>query len=121
MHALAQHEDGATLVEWALIAPILFILIFAVIDSSAILFARSTLTHAAREGARYGATHSGDPAGIAAVVADAASLLDADALQINVSSGSQTIQVEVRYTAESATGLVFPAIDLTAVSTMQIE
>ena len=45
---------GQTIVEFALIAPVFFILLFGIIDFGLMLNHRITLEHAVREGARYG-------------------------------------------------------------------
>jgi len=49
---------GQTLVEFALIAPIIFLLLFGIIDFGMALDHRITLQHAVREGARYAAVVS---------------------------------------------------------------
>jgi hypothetical protein len=49
---------GQTLIEFALIAPVLFILLFGIIDFGMVLDHRITLQHAVREGARYAAVVS---------------------------------------------------------------
>ena len=46
---------GQTIVEFALIAPVIFILLFGIIDFGMALDRRLTLQHAVREGARYAA------------------------------------------------------------------
>lgn len=48
-------ESGAAMVEFAIIAPLLFILIFGIIDYGRFFFDYNQLTNAAREGARWGA------------------------------------------------------------------
>jgi len=50
---------GQTIVEFALIAPVFFILLFGIIDFGLMLNHRITLEHAVREGARYAAVHDG--------------------------------------------------------------
>ena len=45
---------GQTLIEFALIAPVLIILLFGIIDFGLMLNQRITLEHAVREGSRYG-------------------------------------------------------------------
>lgn len=49
-------EKGQTLVEFALILPILLLVIFVIIESGRMFQAYVTVQHAAREGARYGIT-----------------------------------------------------------------
>ena len=48
-------ECGAALVEFAIIFPVLIILLFGMIDFGRAFFTRNNLVAAAREGARYGA------------------------------------------------------------------
>jgi len=50
---------GQTLVEFALVFPIIIILLFGIIDFGLMLSNRITLQHAVREGARYAAVHDG--------------------------------------------------------------
>lgn len=53
-------STGAALVEFAIIAPLLFLLIFGIIDFGRVFFLINNLTNAAREGARLGAVlHEG--------------------------------------------------------------
>lgn len=57
----ARSESGASMVEFALIAPILFMFLFGIIDFGRALFQYNNLTNAAREGARFAATRFPDP------------------------------------------------------------
>ena len=50
-----QSQRGQTLIEFALIAPIIFIFLFAIVDFGIALDRRITLQHAVREGARTAA------------------------------------------------------------------
>jgi len=50
---------GQTLIEFALVAPIIFLLLFGIVDFGLALDRRITLQHAVREGARYAAVHDG--------------------------------------------------------------
>ena len=49
-----KNQDGATIVEFALIAPLLFLLIFGMIEFSLLLFNKHVITNASREIARAG-------------------------------------------------------------------
>ena len=49
-----RHEHGAAVVEFALIAVLLFTIIFAIIEFGILLFDKHVLTNASREGARAG-------------------------------------------------------------------
>lgn len=57
-----QGERGATLIEFAFIAPLLLLLLFGVIEFSRVVHGYTTVWSAAREGARY-ATTVGDSNG----------------------------------------------------------
>ena len=56
MARLRKSERGATLVEFALVAPLLFLLLFGVIEFSRLIAAYTGVWTAAREGARYATT-----------------------------------------------------------------
>lgn len=47
-------ENGATLVEFAIILPVFILLIFGIIEFSLLLYNKGMITHASREGARAG-------------------------------------------------------------------
>jgi hypothetical protein len=51
---------GQALVEFALVAPLFFILIFGIIEAARFTFYYEILNHAAREGARYAIVHGGN-------------------------------------------------------------
>lgn len=58
-----RHKDGgATLVEFAVVAPLLFLLLFGVVEFARVVHGFTTVWSAAREGARY-ATTVGDSNG----------------------------------------------------------
>ena len=50
-------ERGATLVEFAIILPLFFLLIFGIIEFSILLYDKAILTNASREGARLGSLY----------------------------------------------------------------
>ena len=45
------------MVEFALVAPLLFVLLFGIIESCLILYDQAFITNASREGARYAAMY----------------------------------------------------------------
>jgi hypothetical protein len=51
-----RHERGQTLAEFALAAPLFFLLVFGFVDMARLYQSWVTIQHAAREGARYGVT-----------------------------------------------------------------
>ncbi len=55
-------EDGATLVEFALIMPLLVLLLFGIIDFARYFYAASSVNSAARESARFGSIVGPDDA-----------------------------------------------------------
>jgi Flp pilus assembly protein TadG len=57
----AREDSGASMVEFAIIAPILFTFLFGIIDFGRALFQYNNLTNAARIGARFAATRLPDP------------------------------------------------------------
>lgn len=59
-----RRERGATLVEFALVAPLLFILLFGIVDLGRMVAAYSGVVSAAREAARYGSAAGISPNGV---------------------------------------------------------
>jgi len=55
VRAKVASERGQTIVEFALMAPVIFLLLFGIIDFGMALNHRITLEHAVREGARFAA------------------------------------------------------------------
>ena len=51
------HRNGQALVEFAMIAPVFFLLVFAIIDFGRYVYYVQILNNAAREGARYAIVH----------------------------------------------------------------
>jgi Flp pilus assembly protein TadG len=58
---LVKNERGQSAVEFALVLPILIIILLGIIEFGWFLNAKITITSAAREGARVYAIHGGDP------------------------------------------------------------
>lgn len=48
------HQKGAVAVEFALMLPVLVLLLYGIVEFSLLLFNKQILTNASREGARYG-------------------------------------------------------------------
>jgi Flp pilus assembly protein TadG len=55
--ARGQRSRGQALAEFALVAPIFFLVLFAVIEAGRFMFYYETLNNATREGARYAIVH----------------------------------------------------------------
>jgi Flp pilus assembly protein TadG len=66
----SRRRRGQAMVEFALVAPLFFVLLFGIIEAGRFIFFYETLSHATREGARYaivnGANTLGCPSGPAA-------------------------------------------------------
>ena len=57
---MLRSEKGVSAVEFALIAPLLFVLTFGIIEFSLLLFDKAVLTNASREGARAAIVFQGE-------------------------------------------------------------
>lgn len=61
---MIRSEKGVSAVEFALIAPLLFILTFGIIEFGILLFDKAVVTNASREGARAGIVYDEDADGL---------------------------------------------------------
>jgi Flp pilus assembly protein TadG len=59
-----KHQAGQELVEFAIILPLLLLLVFGAVDLGRLFHAYITISNAAREGARYGIIYPEDTASI---------------------------------------------------------
>lgn len=120
-------EKGAAAVEFALVVPLLLILVFGIIEFSRIYNAQISLTNAAREGARYMVIHSGATLIAdtkAEVIAAAPSLNPAIvATQITVSpiacASGTDITVTIAYPITLLTGFFDPSLTLQGKAVMR--
>jgi Flp pilus assembly protein TadG len=123
----SRREDGQELVEYALILPLLLLLLLGTMEVGVIVFDYNAISNAARDGARYGIIHPDDTAGIEAAARSLTSGLDGDALQVSSSVVSNSVRVEVTYPVTLVTAAIIeafgvdPTIPLTAISMMPIE
>jgi Flp pilus assembly protein TadG len=98
---------GQSLVEFALIVPLLLLIVFFLLDVGRAVYYYSVIYNAAREGARYGIIHPADTSGIQAAARELAVGLNAADLTITVTHpSSTTIQVNVLYRFRIITPLV---------------
>ena len=65
-----KNRRGATVVELAVVAPLLFLLIFGMIEFGRLVMVEQILTNAAREGARRGILEQSTRSGVEAAVAE---------------------------------------------------
>jgi Flp pilus assembly protein TadG len=103
-------ERGANLVEFALIAPLLIMLVMGIIDFGWILSTQQDVRHGAREAARLAAVNAGSTATMATMVCDA----------MNVSSGAEVTFSYAGSTIGSSGSVVLeaPVTSLTGFATL---
>jgi len=106
-----KRQNGQSLLEFALLLPILLIILAGVLDLGRVFFSYVAVTDAAAEGAAYAAIYPTDTAGIVSRAQDASSGLveiDENLVDVhcpNVASG-QPITVTVHYTFTLATPFI---------------
>ena len=127
MRRRAGREEGSAVVEFALLLPILFLVLLAAVQVGLLARDQLVLTQAARAGAREAAV-SLDDATVRGTVLEAASGLDADRLEVVLSrEGAQgePVRVALVYVAPMAgplAGWLLPAsVELRASATMRQE
>ena len=124
-----RHERGQTMVEFALVIPILCVVLFGILQFGAIYNDYVTLTDAARVGARKAATsrHEANPAGAADTAArNAATGLDSAKLTFTVTATAwehgETVTVEGKYPySVNLLGFVVASGNLTSKTTERVE
>ena len=116
-----RREEGATLVEFALVAPVLILALVACFDFARALNAYIIVANASREGARYATVHPGATASdIDSYISTRVAPLDPTALTVTLDPFARTsdprwvitapapgtVSVTVRYGWTSATGIM---------------
>ncbi len=101
-------ERGQSLVEYALILPVLMLLLVGIMEFAVVSLNYTTVANAAREGARAGAVVSGNNSAIAAAAEEAAEqasdTLQAAQRDVEVTVSTEVEQVRVEYDAQLITG-----------------
>ncbi len=107
MRRWLRSERGQTMVETAMVLPILLVLVFGMIDFGRVFNAWITVTNSAREGARVGATRQ-DETAIEARIAAAMGHIDAYDVDIvnAVGTSGSPISVTVETTVDILTPLI---------------
>ncbi|MBP1949285.1 TadE/TadG family type IV pilus assembly protein [Virgibacillus litoralis] len=123
-------QKGQSLVETALILPILLLLVFGITDFGRIFHAYLTLDHAGREAARTAAIGSADSV-IEAKIIDATSSLDEDNLGIVITPGGEAnrtsgseVNITLTYPIDFLTpviGQIIEEFDLKDTTVMRVE
>ena len=128
-------QTGQELIEFALIIPIMALIVFGTLDIGRAVYYYSTMSNAAREGARYGSIRVGADeidntrdAEICSVVVDwsIAVPLTCDDIDIDVDFDAETVEVTVNYAFDPVTPLIASffdssTVDMAARSTMYLE
>lgn len=129
---MEKHNDrrakGQGLVEFALILPLLLLLLLGIFEFGRVLFIYSSLFNAAREGARYGVTSPRNYGGISTRAEEFIGLVPPEDVDIwvwydngpgtstttnpdQVAAGISRVNVQVQYDIEAMTPLFDPFID----------
>jgi Flp pilus assembly protein TadG len=119
---------GQGLVEFALTLPLLILILVGVLDLGRLSFAAMTVTNAAREGARYGASNPGDTAGITSRAKNEAFGSTISPTQLTISTPTfpsgcalgNPIQVTVTYNFQFITTYVLGGGTIPVRSSMQM-
>ena len=117
-------ERGAAAVEFALILPVLLLMVLGMLEFSRAYNAQISLSGAAREGAREMAIHGNAGDAIAAAIAAAPSVHPAvKASNVTIApatcSAGQQIEFKIKYNLPLMTGLFGITLPLTGVGVMQ--
>jgi hypothetical protein len=115
-------DEGASALEFAIVVPILLLLLFGMLEFGLIFQAQLAVTHAAREGARLAVVQDGALFSVATVEERAYPLRIADGLSVSLTEpDSDSVRVTVSY---PWTGRIMPfgdPITLSSRATMRKE
>lgn len=105
-------QKGQSLVELALVFPLLLLILLGIIDFGRVYFAYVTITNASREGARYASACLGNTAEIQnRVLQETSGLVEIEADDITIDSvpgsGEVTVRVETDFRASFFAQLPF--------------
>lgn len=76
--SLNSNDDGAAVVEFAIVLPLFMVLTFGIIEFGIIMYNKAIITNASREGARFGILYANPPKSEAAVKERVADKLGTD-------------------------------------------
>lgn len=130
MIKLLKNKKGQTLVEMALILPILILILMGMVEFGRILNSYLIITNASREGARYASVHSTDSQ-IQVAINNLTSTLNQDKLILTISpqlssrSSGSSATVRIDYDIDILTPLMSNIVPdpfrVTAQTTMRVE
>jgi Flp pilus assembly protein TadG len=122
---LRSHSRGQTMVELAIAATVLFVLLFAIIEMGIVVYDYNMVCSAAREAVRYAIVNSGDTAGIKNAAINSAPFLSTSNISVNTSvtdpsdSTKKDAQVTISYPYTIPLFLL-PSMSVTLSSTSQM-
>lgn len=105
----ASSERGAAAVEFAMVATLLFTLLFGILDAGRLWMIQSALSHAAREGAREMAINNEEGEAVNRIETYpifSGMGVDGSVSPSTCTAGS-TVRAEARYAARTLTGIEF--------------
>jgi len=106
-----KRQRGDGLVEFALIVPLLLLLLFAVLDGGRAVYAYHVVANAAREGARFASVSTRTQTEVRNAILSSAVGLDPARLTVTLSNPTGTsVKVDVRYDFELITPIVAQAM-----------
>ena len=85
-------DRGASMIEFAIVAPLLFLLVFGIIDFGRVFFLMNNLTNAVRDGARQGAVAK---EGAGSIVSDVQTTVRSRIKDINKDSGTVNVTYQL--------------------------
>ena len=125
MHAATDDSQrGAAAVEFALVLPILLLLVMGIIEFGLIFNSQISLTNAAREGARVMAIHNDPAVAKSAAIAAAPSVVNPAISSGNITvspstcAAGSTVTVTIHYNATLLTGFFGVTLPLTGKGVM---
>jgi Flp pilus assembly protein TadG len=119
-------DRGQATVEFALVLPVIVLVVMLVLQVGLVVREQVLVSHAAREGARAAAVSDADRVAAARTAVERAAALDAQRLTETVLllDGGRTVRVTVGYRSVTdlpLIGLLVPDVDLDATVVMQVE
>lgn len=96
-------QKGQSLVEFALIVPLVLLLLFGMFDIGRILFSSVALEHAAREGARVASVGKSN-SDVMSSITNATTSLERNKLNVSISTeernSGENVEIELKYPVE---------------------
>jgi len=125
---MRKNEKGQSLVEFALVVPLVLMILMAIVEFGFMFNAYITISNASREGARLG-TLGNSNAAIEARVIEASPSLDPTKIDVNVTPNSRsrgdmiTVVVDYDYVLITPiiSNILSPLINLEAETVMRVE